>query len=137
MIWKKRQTTRWNLSWRLAGVCITFKMGIGLNSKSSRVVRTKRRSFGLSYSFTLHAPDGTRLVGFDNAHRVARRGARFKRRSEASDHWHRTETDPGRPYEFKDAETLLRDFFREVQRVLTERGIAETVIPVEERKRPT
>ena len=70
-------------------------------------------------------------------HRVARRGSRFKQRSEASDHWHRTETDPGRPYEFKDAETLLRDFFREVQRVLTKRGIAETVIRVEERKRPT
>jgi hypothetical protein len=62
-----------------------------------QVARTKRRPFGLSYSFTLHAPDGTRLVGFDNAHRVARRGSRFKRRSEASDHWHRTETDPGRP----------------------------------------
>jgi hypothetical protein len=29
---------------------------------------------GLSYSFTLHAPDGTRLVGFDNAHDVPARG---------------------------------------------------------------
>ncbi len=28
---------------------------------------------GLSYSLTLHAPDGTRLVGFDNAHPVRER----------------------------------------------------------------
>jgi hypothetical protein len=67
MIWKKRQTTRWNLSWRLAGVCITFKMVIGFKFEIEQVQRTKRRPFGLSHSFTLHAPDGTRLVGFDNA----------------------------------------------------------------------
>ena len=98
------------------------------------VKATKRRPFGLSYSFTLHAPDGTRLVGFDNAHGVAPAGSRFRRRSEASDHWHRTESDPGRPYEFKDADTLLQDFFREVHRALTERGISEAVVRVEERK---
>src|SRR5258708_142904 len=38
--------------------------------------------------FTLHAPDGTRLVGFDNAHDVPARGSRFKRRNESTDHWH-------------------------------------------------
>ena len=35
------------------------------------VLRTEvnaERPHGLSYSLTLHAPDGTRLVGFDNAH---------------------------------------------------------------------
>jgi hypothetical protein len=31
--------------------------------------------------------------------------------------------DPGRPYEFKDAETLIDDFFDEVERVLRDRGI--------------
>jgi len=30
---------------------------------------------------------------------------------------HRSEGDVGRPYEFKDAETLLDDFFDEVERV--------------------
>jgi hypothetical protein len=37
----------------------------------------------------------------------------------------------GRPYEFKDAETLLDDFFDEVERVLRERGIGTAVIQVE------
>ena len=29
---------------------------------------TPERPHGISYSLTLHAPDGARLVGFDNAH---------------------------------------------------------------------
>jgi len=72
------------------------------------------------------------LVGFDNAHTVAARGARFKRRSQASDHRHRTESDPGRPYEYKDADSLLQDFFQEVRRVLNEHGVSEAVVRIEE-----
>ena len=85
----------------------------------ARVRVTTKRPHGLSYSFTLHAPNGTRLVGFDNAHDVPARGSRFKRRGEASDHWHRAEKDPGRPYVFKDAETLIDNFFDEVGAGLT------------------
>ncbi len=95
---------------------------------------SKERPHGLSYSFTLHAPDGRRLVGFDNTHRVPGRGARFKPASQVSDHWHRTEHDPGRPYGFKDAESLIEDFFDEVERVLGERGVRTAVIKVEERR---
>src|SRR5258707_414097 len=98
-----------------------------------RVDATKSRPHGLAYSFTLHAPDGTRLVGFDNAHVVPARGSRFKKRLSASDHWHRTETDPGKPYVFNDADTLLRDFFSEVRRVLDDRGISEEVVQVEDK----
>jgi hypothetical protein len=64
---------------------------------------------GLSYLLTLHAPDGARLVGFDKAHRTPARGSRFHAAPEASDHWHRTEDDPGRPHPFETAETLIDD----------------------------
>ena len=57
----------------------------------------------------------------------------IKRRSAATDHWHRMENDPGRPYVFRDAVVLLDDFFDEVERVLRERGIKTTVVTVEER----
>ena len=93
-----------------------------------RVEAGVERPHGLAYAFTLHAPDGRRLVGFDNAHGVPPLGSRLKRRLPANDHWHRTQNDPGRPYEFKDAETLIDDFFNEVERVLYEHGIATTVI---------
>ena len=81
---------------------------------------TAERPHGLSYSLTLHAPDGERLVGFDNAHPVKeRRGPRPRRRRER-DHRHRLRTI--QPYEYKDAATLLADFWKEVDEVLRERG---------------
>ena len=109
--------------------------GYWIKFEIERVKATKDRPHGLSYSFTLHAPDGKRLVGFDNAHGVTMKGSRFKPKAPASDHWHRTETDPGRPYQFEDAETLIEDFFDEVERVLGERGIGTTVVEVEETRR--
>jgi hypothetical protein len=72
----------------------------------------------------MHAPNGTRLIGFDNAHDVPHGGSRFKRRGEATDHWHRTERDSGRPYTFTSAQRLIDDFFDEVERVLRERGLS-------------
>jgi hypothetical protein len=109
--------------------------GYWIKFEIARVKATRKRPHGLSYSFTLHAPDGKRLVGFDNAHGVPVKGSRFKPKAPASDHWHRTETDPGRPYQFKDAETLIDDFFNEVERVLGEREIGTTVVEVEETRR--
>ena len=54
---------------------------------------------------------------------------------DASDHWHRTEKDRGRPYAFKDAEALIDDFFDEVERVLCGRGVGLRVTRVEESRR--
>ena len=109
-----------------------LEKGYWLKFEIARVTATTNRPHGLSYSFTLHAPDGTRLVGFDNAHGVALAGSKFRRRPATVDHWHRTEDDPGRPYAFKDAATLIDDFFDEVERVLRERGIGMDVVEVEE-----
>jgi hypothetical protein len=109
-----------------------LEKGYRLKFEIACVTATTNRPHGLSYSFTLHGPDGTRLVGFDNAHGLPAIGARYKRKPQASDHWHRTGTDPGRPYEFKDAETLIDDFFDEVERVLKERGVDTTVVEVED-----
>jgi hypothetical protein len=110
--------------WRQQGYRLKFEI--------VRIHPTPLRAHGLRYSFTLHDPDGKRLIGFDNAHAAAPR-SRFKKKRVAADHWHRTDADQGRPYELVDADTLLQDFFREVRRVLSERGISETVIRVSEK----
>ena len=60
------------------------------------------------YSLTLHHRDGSRLLGFDNAHPV-RKGRPF-------DHWHRDPHDAGRGYEFDMPERLLADFWQQVDR---------------------
>ena len=101
--------------WYAGGYWVKFEIG--------RVDKTKQRPHGLSYSFTLHGPDNKRLVGFDNAHAVAPLGGRFNQRPTTTDHWHRSESDPGRPYVFKDAATLIDDFFDAVERVLSECGV--------------
>ena len=87
------------------------------------VVRTKataERPHGLSYSLTMHAPDGERLVGFDNAHAVREGRGSGRRRSGKYDHRHRLRTI--RPYEYTNAVTLLEDFWKEVDEVLRQRG---------------
>ena len=87
-----------------------------------KVPVTSARPHGIVYSLTLHAPDGARLVGFDNAHGVrASRGPAGARKEH--DHRHRVGTT--RPYHYSDAAQLLEDFWREVHAVLNERGVKQ------------
>jgi Family of unknown function (DUF6516) len=82
----------------------------------------------LRYAFTLHDPNGNRLIGFDNAHGVSPRGSRFRKPETEHDLWHRTGDDEGRPYQFTTISRLIVDFFAEVRRVLAELGIEDTVL---------
>ena len=104
-----------------------LEQGYWLKFEIKRVTPSAQRPHGLSYTFTLHDPDGTRLIGFDNAHGVLPKGSRFAKRKTETDHWHRTENDQGRPYAFTTADQVLADFFAEVRRVLAERGLDDTV----------
>ena len=79
------------------------------------VTATKDRPSGIKYSFTLHDPKGKRIYGIDNAHKAGRR--------REFDHRH-----PHRPtrlvaYEDRGPVPLLEYFLREVERILTERGV--------------
>lgn len=88
-----------------------------------RVPQTEAKPHGLDYAISLHGPDGERLVGFDNAHRVPAQTGRGARKRKAQDHRHRLKT--ARPYEYRDAATLLADFWTEVESVLRERGVSK------------
>jgi hypothetical protein len=104
-----------------------YEGGYFLKFEIRRVSKTPRRPAGIKYALTLHAPDGGRLLGFDNAHPVPALGGR-KQATGAADHWHRTAEDVGRPYLFRDAETLLNDFFDAVERILTELEVPLQVV---------
>lgn len=80
-----------------------------------RVPVTAEKPHGLDYSLTLHAPDGARLVGFDNAHRVA------GHRTAQQDHKHRLQTV--RPYDYQDPGALIADFWATVESVLRDKGV--------------
>lgn len=86
-----------------------------------RVTPTAGRPVGLSYSLTLHDRDGTRLIGFDNAHPARKSRNPGGRSAGAYDHAHYLGT--ARPYVFRGAAQLLEDFWKTVDRFLLERGI--------------
>jgi Family of unknown function (DUF6516) len=83
---------------------------------------------GIAYSFTFHDPDGTRLLGFDNAHPVPHAGGKFVKAKPNADHWHRTFNDEGRPYAFVSAAQLLEDFFTEVEKLCKAQSILTEVV---------
>jgi hypothetical protein len=74
----------------------------------TRVPVSPEKPHGIDYSLTLHGPEGERLVGFDNAHPVARQ---------------KCGQPQIRAYEYRDAATLLADFWETVDTVLRERGV--------------
>ncbi len=71
---------------------------------------------GIKYSLTLHDPDGRRIYGIDNAHRAERK--------QEFDHRHAYGGLKIIPYAFRGPVALLEDFYREVERILHERGVA-------------
>jgi hypothetical protein len=81
----------------------------------NQVPASKEKPHGLDYTLTLHAPDGERLVGFDNAHQVE------GKRREEHDHKHRLRTV--KPYAYRDAASIVADFWSEVEAVMREKGV--------------
>jgi hypothetical protein len=105
----------------LDGQRLTFEpTGYFVKFEVRKVPATPERPHGISYALTLHSPEGTRLVGFDNAHAVrASRGPAGARKE--LDHRHRLGTT--RPYRYSDASQLLGDFWQDVYAVLDELGV--------------
>jgi len=100
-------------------------MGYWLKFEIGRVEPTPEQPQGLRYAFALHGPDGGRLIEFDNdAHTTPPGDSHFRRLGRERDHWHRSGSDPGRPYFFTTADQLLADFFTEVRRALHDAELA-------------
>lgn len=108
----------------LDGQIIDQKGGYWVKFEVRRVDPSPEIPHGIRYSLTLHDADGTRVMGFDNAHAVRhpKRG-RYAGRVVAYAHQHRHAADTGVPYEFQDAYQLLRDFFEKVDKRLRELGL--------------
>lgn len=104
----------------LHGQIIAQENGCWLKFEARQVPASPGLPHGISYSLTLHAPDGSRLMGYDNAHPVKAGKSRFSGRRLVFDHRHRHAEDKGTPYQFQSASQLLTDFFNEVDRVLQE-----------------
>nr|UOZ96763.1 hypothetical protein NCPCFENI_00663 [Cupriavidus sp.] len=104
----------WETLLSLNGVTMVIDEHLGFWVKfvAYRVQPSRSIPHGVRYSLTLHDRRGTRRLGFDNAHGV--------NKTLEFDHWHRSSDDSGRKYDLDSPESLLEDFWREVDRVLRE-----------------
>jgi len=104
----------WEYLLSLDGMTLVIDDHLGLWVKFvvHQVPQSPTIPHGVDYSITLHNRIGKRLLGFDNAHAVAKR--------KELDHWHRHSDDPGRAYEFETPNQLLADFWKEVDRIVKE-----------------
>lgn len=81
---------------------------------------TSQRPHGIKYALTLHDEDGIRLLGFDNAHAIREGSGPGARTRIAYDHKHSGEQV--RFYTYKDAASLLKEFWAEVEIILQRRS---------------
>lgn len=110
-----------------------FASGHFLKFEIRLVEQSNQVPHGIAYSFTFHDPEGTRLLGFDNAHPVPHAGGKYVKPKPEADHWHRTINDEGRPYTFITVEQLLENFFTEVEKVCEKHGISTEVVDDKEK----
>jgi hypothetical protein len=82
----------------------------------NQVPASQDKPHGIDYPLTLHGPDNKRLIGFDNAHSISTKG----RKPSTKDHQHKLDTV--KPYVYKDAATLLEDFWQAVDDFLKKKG---------------
>ena len=77
------------------------------------------RPHGIKYSLTLHAPDGKRIFGYDNAHSIkGKSGKKYAGQIIAYDHRHDSPSEKISPYNFSSPVQLLEDFFADVDKHL-------------------
>jgi len=101
----------------LDGFEFQFAEGYRVRIAAQLVETTNARPYGVKYSLTLHDPAGTRIYGLDNAHGVQQRRAEF-------DHRHVYGRRRIVAYVYRGPIELLEDFYREVERILRERGVS-------------
>ena len=94
--------------------------GFWVKIEARRVAPTVRKPSGINYSLCLFGPSDERLICYDNAHRIAVGSGPARKRTKLSDHVHKGQKV--KPYAYTDAETLLIDFWADVDRVLRERS---------------
>jgi hypothetical protein len=94
-------------------------LGLWVKFEAKQVTATTDRPHGIRYSLTLHNRSNVRIMGFDNAHAIEfgkKKNVAPKRRC---DHWHRSSSDEGRPYNYENAGKLMEDFWKEVDKMLS------------------
>ena len=105
-------------------VCDGYWVKFDVRLVQATATATATIPHGIGYSLTLHRPDSTRILGFDNAHALRPAGNPFKHVGQvfAYDHKHPYLRAPI-PYRFDSPEQLLTDFWDAVDDALSREGV--------------
>ena len=101
----------------------SFGMGEGFVAKvrAKRVPPDAGRPHGVDYALVLIGPDEKRRLSYDNAHAARSGSGPTGRKRPPFDHRDRGERSE--PNRFSDAETLMIDFWTDVNRILVQEGV--------------
>ncbi len=86
-----------------------------------KVEPSEAKPHGIDYSLCLFSSDDERLVCFDNAHPVRKKGFARPKVVSANDHVHMGKDVESYPY--VDAEGLMHDFWEAVDQILAAKGV--------------
>lgn len=102
----------------LDGEIFFMDKGYWTKFEAFRVAPEPHIPHGVRYCLTLHDRNNRRLLGFDNAHAFKPKTKRYGARKISWDHKH--EFNVISPYEYESAGELLDDFWREVDRIMSQ-----------------
>ena len=105
----------------LHGEVIEIGHGYWVKFEATRIEPSTARPHGVSYALCLLTPDDERIVCFDNAHPIEVGSGPAARHTATNDHQHKGTRV--KPYDYRNAEALLVDFWNAVDAALKERGI--------------
>lgn len=103
---------------------IDEQSGLWVKFEAKEIAASKDRPHGIRCSLTLHDRSNKRIMGFDNAHAITHSGKRYVAPQRTYDHWHRTSSDEGQPYNYVNAAQLIEDFWKAVSE--TQQRLEET-----------
>lgn len=87
--------------------------------EARQVEKDEHRPHGIKYSLTLHDRNNTRILGFDNAHAIKKKGRRttkYTGRVVTYDHIHKQ--NKVERYLFSSASQLLEDFWNAANQII-------------------
>ena len=96
--------------------------GIWVKFEVKLIEPSHARPHGIKYSLSLHDRSNKRMMGFDNAHAIEYGRKTNVAPKRVYDHWHRDESDNGKPYDYKNAGKLMEDFWKEVNKIIKNLG---------------
>ena len=100
-----------NILLEMDGIIYYYPSGFWLKIEAKSMRRSSNYPYAVKYSLTLHDPDGKRILGYDNAHKVP-----GKATDSAYDHRHKGARMIS--YQYSSADKLLEDFYNDVEMIL-------------------